>query len=576
MTSSHGEGRRQRSRRGGSRCSHSSSLDTPLLELGSNMTIQLAHERNGLLLSYLHSSTSDDASQILHALQRSDLDLSKAQPCGHCDDLIARLTESLLHYLLFAKGQLPEPVSLVRKRRDLASCSLTGSTRRRSGNPSARTMKEDKVLRKLDQLRSHLEQAAKQLAQFAKNNGEGPSRRPYESLHQSITANDLRLLVVMGASASMPQEVFVLDLIQAVGRCASTEDAVQRLLDSNASVADSRSRNDEDLHKHLFNFASDISAQHRSVARDKTSSNWERKLVRLLVSDERLDPFLGAPLAPTKMHIFLSAPTNFRCQGWTARPHLDFDLDRLCGPTSSTDTSISSIPLQRSSKTGCESCSSVAESWPQDSASDRPGESSVSSISEEDASRPSSAADKVWNTAGAEGWLPRCSSPLVANAQLSSIETSRTGSSLGSSTVYGHEAFGMEAESIQDVSQSSDHPIDVRSGSVTEASPTALPSASGMAARRRSREPKAGSLLSRNLLRGDRSRHNSYATSDSSSVRSVTSYLKRTPRCAGLQVDFSDPDSAAAELVSSEIAERKRDVLNRCWFQCEAVLEGFR
>ncbi len=190
--------KRQRLRRGGSQCSHTTRLDVPLLELGSNMSLQLAHERNGLLLSHAHSSNCTDRTRIMRALQQSDVDLSKAQACGHCHQLTARLAESLLHHLLFAKGQLPEPVSLLRKRREVAFFATSTSSRHRLRNNSARTRKEDKVLRKLDQFRLHLEEAAKHLSALADNNGEGPSRRPYPSLSPSISSHDVRLLVVMG------------------------------------------------------------------------------------------------------------------------------------------------------------------------------------------------------------------------------------------------------------------------------------------------------------------------------------------------------------------------------------------
>ncbi|CDU24938.1 uncharacterized protein SPSC_04771 [Sporisorium scitamineum] len=615
------DARRRAARRGGSRCSHSSRLDVPLLELGSSMALQLVHERNGLLLNRACSATSEDRARILRALRDTNADLSKAQACGHCTQLTAKLTESLLHHLLFAKGQLPEPVSLLRKRKEKASTILSASARRRSNGNSSHARKQDKILRKLDQLRQNLEDAATCLAALADNNGEGPSRRPYIASSQSTTLKDLRLLVVMGASATMPREVFVLDLIQSIGRCSITEEVVQSLIDSrhsNSSDADDRM---EDADRHLAELLSGTSELQRDAARTKTSGNWERKLVRLLVSDKRLEAFLGSPLAPTKTYLFLSAPPSFRCPGWSARHHLDFDLDHLCGPSTtateepehepgSTDTSITPLPPSSASsgrkrappsplqgqdrrwhKMACESSSSVASSWPEDSASEQLGESSISSVSDD--SRPPSAADKPRGSAG-EGWLATCSSPHPSHLcspshESHSIETSRTGSSLGSSTVFGHDSNDAVTSSPRELTSSYDDTYEVRNSTddlvdnsdikLTEAPATSGPSRDGvLGVRRRSREPKAGGLLSRNLLKAKQSRQNSYAGSDSSSVRSVTSSLKRVPRCAGLQIDFTDPEQAAnnASMPEAVDATMQQPRLERCWFQCEAVLEGFR
>ncbi|GAK68408.1 uncharacterized protein PAN0_086c6658 [Moesziomyces antarcticus] len=526
--------RRRGPRTRGARCSHSSRLDVPLLDMGSTMTAQLAHERNGLLLSHAHSSDHSDRSRILNALRRDSVDLSKAQSHGHCNQLTAKLAECLVHHVLFAKGQLPEPVSLLRKRRQIDAAESRPSTRKRSRSSSARQRKESKLLARLDQLRLHLEQAAQQLAAFVATNGEGPSRHPFPGALGAVSPNDLRLLVVIGASAAMPREVFVLDLIQAIGRCTSAHDAAQHLLNSCDDPDDQEHENvhgDDDSDACLANLGSDASEQRRSMARDKTSTNWERKLVRLLVSDERLEDFMASPLAPTRVHLFLSAPASFRCAGWSARNHLDFDLDALCEPTSDSET--------RWHKSACGSSSSVADSALDDSASEHVGESSMSSISQ-DSSRPPSAADKQFGVGSSPTeWLPTCSSPLAATDDAQSLDVSRTGSSLGSSTVYGHVDPSVEASEP----------------------------------RRRSREPRAGSLLSRNLIRA-RTRHASLAASDSSSVRSLPVSLKRAPRCAGVQIDFADPavDATSAPAPSPAVSTLER----RCWFQCDAVLEGFR
>ncbi|SJX64410.1 uncharacterized protein SRS1_15051 [Sporisorium reilianum f. sp. reilianum] len=602
--------RAPRRRRGGSQCSHSSRLDVPLLELGSNMALQLAHERNGLWLTRAHASTSEDRARILRALRDGNADLGKAQTCGHCTQLTARLTESLLHHLLFAKGQLPEPVSLLRKRKDKASVIIPTSTRRRSYGNSSHARKEDKLLRKLDQLRRNLEEAATHMASLADNNGEGPSSRPHTASPPSITSNDLRLLIVMGASATMPREVFVLDLIQSIGRCSLPEEGIQSLVDS--CHADGHGHDTdgsrEDADRLLTELLSEASDAQRDAARTKTSGNWERKLVRLLVSDERLEAFLGSPLAPTKTHLFLSAPASFRCPGWSARHHLDFDLDHLCErgmpatdeldlAAGSTDTSMSSLPPNSASssrkrappsplqgqdrrwhKAACESSSSVASSWPEDSASEQLGESSISSVSDD--SRPPSAADKPRASAG-EGWLAICSSPVHWPSQgVHSVETSRTGSSLGSSTVYGHDSNDAMGSSPRDLVSSYDDASEVRDDLMDDSSLklTAGAAANDLGIRRRSREPKAGGLLSRNLLRAKQSRQSSCAASDSSSVRSASSSLKRAPRCAGLQIDFTDPEQVAGRDASNQRldAATEQPRMERCWFQCEAVLEGFR
>ena len=611
---SRSETRRHGSRRGGLQCSHSSRLNVPLLELGSNMTLQLAHERNGLLLARAQSSSSKDRARILQSLRNGNADLSKAQTCGHCNQLTARLTESLLHHLLFAKGQLPEPVSLLRKRKEKASISAAASRRRHSHGTSNHARKEDKLLKKLDKLRHHLEDAATHLSTLADNNGEGPSSRPYTESSDAVKSNDLRLLIVMGASATMPREVFVLDLIQSIGRCGLPQDEVEAPINSSHGPDGSIQNADS----HLAEVLSEGYEQQREAARAKTSGNWERKLVRLLVTDQRLEAFLGTPLAPTKTHLFLSAPAAFRCPGWSARHHLDFDLDRLCEPATTdalhlasdaTDSSTSSLlpcsmlsgrkraptsPLQgqdrRWHKAACGSSSSVASSWPEDSASEHIAESSISSVSDD--SRPPSAADKPWHTSGNKasaegGWLATVSSPQSIHLhstyyESQSLETSRTGSSLGSSTVYGHDsadgAMTLSRElrsSYEDASGVPDDD-DALMDDLGAANTAHQDGRIGM--RRRSREPKAGSLLSRNLLRAKQTRQHSYAGSDSSSVRSASSSAKRAPRCAGLQIDFTDPGQADSRARSTEREDvaMQRSKVDRYWFQCEAVLEGFR
>ncbi|KAJ1596472.1 hypothetical protein NDA11_002925 [Ustilago hordei] len=592
---------RRRPRRGGSRCSHSARLDVPSLELGSKMSLQLAHERNGILLAHAHSSSCrGHRGRILRALQDSSADPGKAQACGHCNQLTARLAESLLHHLLFAKGQLPEPVSLMRKKRELTALHAATSTQHRSKTNSARARKEDKLLRKLEQLRVHLEQAAAHLATSADNNGQGPSGRPGTSSSDGVPTSDIRLLVVMGSSATMPREVFVLDLIQAIGPCGTAQETAQHLF--NDARSDAAQSINEQVENELFYLLQQSSEQTRDAAKDKTSSNWERKLVRLLVSDERLEPFLGTSLAPTKMHLFLSAPTTFRSPGWSARPHLDFDLDRLCkqqatdvceSATSSTDNSMTSphphrrhnlkkaalspSPLRgqgrRWSKTACQSSSSVAESWPEESSSDHMGESSMSSVSDD--SRPPFSAEAA--ILGRDDWLPRCSSPLAATSQSQSNEDSRTASSLGSSTMYGHDTYDAVIHSEEALIKSTDQSrIKL---APTRSSADSMLIDSDQAIRRRSREPKAGSLLSRNLLKGRGNGQHSYVGSDSSSVRWATLSSKRAPRCAGLQIDFTDPERPRSHTMAVEQESATlsgRPAVERCWFQCEAVLEGFR
>ncbi|EST09045.2 hypothetical protein PSEUBRA_001377 [Kalmanozyma brasiliensis GHG001] len=626
-------------RGGGARCSHSSRLEVPVLDLGSNMSTQLAHEGNGTLLQRAQSCAPDERHNILQALSYKSADLSKAQMCGHCDLLTARLIESLLHYLLYRKNQVPEPINLLRMRKVSASPKATLAKGRRSHGDSTRTRREDKLLRKLAQLGHHLEAAVKQLSD---NSGEGPSSRPHAS-------QDLRLLIVMGTSASMPRDVLVLDLVQAVGRGSGTESDLFNVFEAGRLDGLETASRENDMEERLADLLSQASDQRRDAARDKTSSIWGGKLIRLVMKSESLESFFGTQLAPTKTHIFLSGPASFRCSGWSARRHLDFNLDHLCeaiptdqfDPTSgSTDTSMSSLiadgaeadrrrapssPMpdvhRRWEESPRDSSSSVAESWPEDSASEQLWESSISSMSED--SRPPSVADKSWqadsNREGvSDGWFPACSSPSVNGSSSPSqaqhsIQASRTGSSLGSSTVYGHDTNDTAMEvspetndtamqlrpdtydtaievsldthdtamnTSLDVLPISTEGLDTRTDGADLTDDSASSLSVGSAAvdtgtsviQRRSREPRAGGLLARNLLPPRPSRQSSYAASDSSSVRSVAS-LKRAPRCVGLQVDFTDPDKVTDSSGSEAAAEERKDY---CWYQCEVVLEGYR
>uniref|UniRef100_V5EUL5 Uncharacterized protein n=1 Tax=Kalmanozyma brasiliensis (strain GHG001) TaxID=1365824 RepID=V5EUL5_KALBG len=543
-------------RGGGARCSHSSRLEVPVLDLGSNMSTQLAHEGNGTLLQRAQSCAPDERHNILQALSYKSADLSKAQMCGHCDLLTARLIESLLHYLLYRKNQVPEPINLLRMRKVSASPKATLAKGRRSHGDSTRTRREDKLLRKLAQLGHHLEAAVKQLSD---NSGEGPSSRPHAS-------QDLRLLIVMGTSASMPRDVLVLDLVQAVGRGSGTESDLFNVFEAGRLDGLETASRENDMEERLADLLSQASDQRRDAARDKTSSIWGGKLIRLVMKSESLESFFGTQLAPTKTHIFLSGPASFRCSGWSARRHLDFNLDHLCeaiptdqfDPTSgSTDTSMSSLiadgaeadrrrapssPMpdvhRRWEESPRDSSSSVAESWPEDSASEQLWESSISSMSED--SRPPSVADKSWQAD---------SNREAMNTSLDVLPISTEG--LDTRT---------DGADLTDDSASS---LSVGSAAVDTGTSVI---------QRRSREPRAGGLLARNLLPPRPSRQSSYAASDSSSVRSVAS-LKRAPRCVGLQVDFTDPDKVTDSSGSEAAAEERKDY---CWYQCEVVLEGYR
>ncbi|GAC98174.1 hypothetical protein PHSY_005763 [Pseudozyma hubeiensis SY62] len=617
--------RHRGSRRGGTRCSHSIPINVPSLDLGSNMTLQLAHEHNGSMLAQANDGSQNHRRRILRALHDRDVDLAKAQMCGHCHQLTAGLAESLLHYLLFVKGQLPDPVNVLRKKKSTASSDGSNVKRRRSSSSSNRSRKEDKLLRKLQQLRQSLQDAVSHLDSLSDNHGEGPSSRPHEQLPSTISPKDVRLIIVMGASATMPREVFVLDMVQSVGRCRTAASVVH-------DTAGPDSLGDvmvEDTDTDVASLLSEASNRQRDAARAKTGSNWERKLVRLLVSDERLEGFMGAPLAPTKTHVLLSAPSTFRCPGWSIRHHVDFDLDHLNGPdptatdevdavTPSMDTSISPSAQESGTcdrkrappspsqpqdgrwlknKLARDSSSSVAESWVEDSASDLLVESSISSVSDD--SRPPSAADKPWPVgssqaaAVAQSWLATCDSPRFTTTHSpdcgpSSLRSSRTGSSLGSSTIHAHDSNDSgtnfsdrhvsSCEDLSMVAGQAEAPMDDKVCKLPNPAVTTHDSA--LEPRRRSREPKEGGLLSRNLLRAKQSRQSSCTASDSSSVRSVGSSMKRAPRCAGLRIDFTDPEqtaSIASTPPSSSIGTAfKQPKIDRCWFQCEAVLEGFR
>ncbi|KAJ9474742.1 hypothetical protein PHBOTO_004605 [Pseudozyma hubeiensis] len=589
------------------------------------MTLQLAHEHNGSMLSQANDGSPNHRRRILRALHDRNVDLTKAQMCGHCHQLTAGLAESLLHYLLFVKGQLPDPVSVLRKKKGIALVDASIVKRRRPSISSNRSRKEDKLLRKLQQLRRSLEDAVSHLDPLSDNHGEGPSSRPLEQSSNTISPKDVRLVIVMGATATMPREMFVLDMVQSVGRRPTAASAVADTpgADSDGDVMV------EDIDTDLASLLSEASNRQRDAARVKTGSNWERKLVRLLVSDERLEAFMGTPLAPTKTLVLLSAPSSFRCPGWSIRHHIDFDLDHLnqIDPTAtdevdvvtpSLDTSMSPSTQSSTSsdrkrappspsqhqggrwpknKLARESSSSVAESWVEDSASDLVIESSVSSISDD--SRPPSAADKPWPVgssqaaAVAQSWLASCDSPYPSTTHSpgcgpNSVRSSRTGSSLGSSTIHGHEANDLAAnfpdgdgpscEDLSMVTGQAEAPTDDKVCKLLNPATTSHDSALGP--RRRSREPKEGGLLSRNLLRAKQSRQSSCAASDSSSVRSIGSSVKRAPRCAGLRIDFTDPEHAAsaASISSPEIIDTafEQPKIDRCWFQCEAVLEGFR
>ncbi len=314
----------------------------------------------------------------------------------------------------------------------------------------------------------------------------------------------------------MPREVFVLDLIQAIGRCTSAHAAAQHLLSSCDDPDDreheSSTGNDDGHACSPTRFRRFRAATQHGEGQDEHQLGAQ---ARASARERRASGKLHGVAAVSHARPSLPQRACFvPLRGWSARNHLDFDLDALCEPTSDSET--------RWENSACGSSSSVADSGLDDSASEHVGESSMSSISQ-DSSRPPSAADKPFGVGSSPNeWLPTCSSPLAATGDAQSLDVSRTGSSLGSSTVYGHVDSSVEASEP----------------------------------RRRSREPKAGSLLSRNLIRA-RTRHASLAASDSSSVRSLPVSIKRAPRCAGVQVDFTDP-AANAPSAPAPVRRRRR------------------
>ncbi|PWZ01129.1 hypothetical protein BCV70DRAFT_90135 [Testicularia cyperi] len=587
---------RQRRRQYGSKCSHTGDLDAPRLQLGPSMAAQQAHERHGRIAASALQSDKHMWIKTAAALGRSGVDLAKLQDPGHTTQLAARLIESCIHHVLFAKGQIPEPVSLSRKRNTEEISSSHPAKRPR--HSSTRDRKRARLLRRLDEIGIHLVRALECMRRDS-HDDLSLSKRDLDSseaLSRTNTAQGVRLLVVLGSSASLPRQLFVIDVHGSI----LADSGAQWSLDC-LSTDDPGSLDDNAVLEALGDqFLAEATRHDRQKAREKTGGVWERKLVRMLVGEEVLESFMSSALAPTRTHLFLSAPASFRCPGWTARKHMDFDLDDILRSSPGTHRSdspeirastrvpviespLSSLcPLADQHQTAVglsctsahhgsdalETTSSNADSLAEESASECTADSSMSSLA------------CGSDTSLQQGYRGDGHGPTVEDCR-GSINSSNSLDHQSSQAIASFTTVTVEDADWPEVysevnSHDPDAPQDAGGKACpmdrTEDSarvlehidPYALPhrARSDVAQQARARSPKPGSLLSRHRLR-------SREGSDSSSIRSKRS-ARRAPRSAGIGIDFRDPSYTDSPIDSH------RRATERCWFQCESILEGYR
>ena len=675
-----------------------SQLDLPSLSLASSIQIQRKHERTGALVRLASLHGVDFAARASAAAMASGLDVSKAQDQGHTSQLVSGLAQATIHHLLFAKGQLTEPVSQLQRRAAAAAAASAGQGRRPLRAKGSAKRRETKMLRRLEALRQHLLDAAHALCSLDK--GEGTSAAGARNILQPA---DFQLLFVLGRTVTSPKDMFVVSL----------KDALLPPGDDQDNLSDLLSHWDGELDQHHYECASQFldhaSEQVRERAREKTCGVLERKLVRFMVGDDRVEGGLGAvreylfllflsraacsfsfprstllPIsltAPTKTRIFLLAPKRFSSPGWIPRQHLRFCLDALHKSKNETlendkdtdqdsesqDPQSSQVPVSAAEglhagahgqvadrgepaiSTDCRppasprivhqaswssnSTQSRTNSTNEDTSSDTAADTSMSSMLGSD----ENVTEELKLLSEALSPVKRQSSLLGGNRKRLSIGTGtpRAGRlnpfgsalasqgvstpqtvkaprtllarpsslrrpalqsrpSLGTPTVARQMAGFAESlaavapvsmmpprtESVsldmsQALSQTSELSPSLKPGSLPSLD---LPPVASSLVGRRSKPPRPGSLLERQLIKRSSSANQVSEKRDGLTRSRVGGgRQRRLPRCAGLELDFSTAsDEQLAEADPGSVSDKREGDEELIWFMCEAVLEGYR
>ncbi|PWN48213.1 hypothetical protein IE53DRAFT_208044 [Violaceomyces palustris] len=252
--------------------------DLPSLSLVTIFTAQRQNELFGSLLKLPESFRSrlpDEAQNLF--LQ----DQSKAQVLGHSAALAARLAQSAVNHILFAKGQVPETVASLNRQNQVQKDGSVPSRPARAPRSSA-WRKREQVLICISRMAAALEEAIRRIQAASDPLACSSKQSPYPS-----HGGDLEILLVLGPSASSPKELFLLSM---KGALLHPHLALGCDADQIGSILADHQVACEKV---------DPQSRHgttRVKAREKVSGLLERKLVRFMVSDHQVEEGLGNAL----------------------------------------------------------------------------------------------------------------------------------------------------------------------------------------------------------------------------------------------------------------------------------------
>jgi len=228
------------------------------------------------------------------------------------------IISSAIHHLLFAKGQIHQPIAVLRKQRDQRENRVAEEYNESEQNirkfrVKATTFTAQRKERKLNEMIRNVDRLHDQIV------------RAIEAATRSISptnGDDIILVLRLGQSPlTMARQQFK---IQLKGLLSLPRTAIEA--DKNNPPKPSVARQ---VFGGKMNKTIDSSVGQSSMSRIPVL---ERKLVRFFLSanmdESALGKTLTAPIAPTRSQIFIQAPkTGFSAEGWIPRPSLKIAQD---------------------------------------------------------------------------------------------------------------------------------------------------------------------------------------------------------------------------------------------------------
>lgn len=256
--------------------------------------------------------------------QSSNIDIpatSQEQACA--------IISSAIHHLLFAKGQIYQPISVLRKQRDERErkASKSGEDESQSSGskhpPKKLSFTAQRKERKLNELIENIDRLHHQLVHAIE---------AATASNGSSSANEVVIILRLGQSPlSMARQQFKLQLNGILSLPRTADEADKH---NPPKIPIARQVFGGKINKSVGISASNPLGQ-SSMSRVPVL---ERKLVRFFLSANMEESLLGKalsrPIGPTRSQIFLQAPKNeFAVKGWIPKSSLRIDSDDCLNQT---------------------------------------------------------------------------------------------------------------------------------------------------------------------------------------------------------------------------------------------------